>query len=189
MYWLPRSGAISRKTFTVSRGGDTDTNAAICGALLGAHQGREAIPRQWRNAVLSCRPVAAPGILHPRPQEYWPDDALDLAEALPGSDPAEHTAANATNSSKEATMSDFDNLPDQQKFLLQVKLDGFIEGAVLAARVQNVGVSEALSLTTSALLREFSAHGVPRARLIETWNMAVERIYPAPEARALRPVD
>jgi len=186
MRGAPVADAVS---VTVSRGGDTDTNAAVCGALLGAHQGREAIPRQWRNAVLSCRPVAAPGILHPRPQEYWPDDALDLAEALLGSDRAEHTAANATNSSKEATMSDFDNLPDQQKFLLQVKLDGFIEGAVLAARVQNVGVSEALSLTTSALLREFSAHGVPRARLIETWNMAVERIYPAPEARALRPVD
>ncbi len=67
---------------TVARGGDTDTNAAICGALLGACQGRDAIPRQWRNAVLSCRPVEACGIHHPRPQEYWPDDALDIAEAL-----------------------------------------------------------------------------------------------------------
>jgi hypothetical protein len=67
---------------TVSRGGDTDTNAAICGALLGACQGREAIPRHWRNAVLSCRPVKAQGVRHPRPQDYWPDDALDLAEAL-----------------------------------------------------------------------------------------------------------
>jgi ADP-ribosyl-[dinitrogen reductase] hydrolase len=28
---------------TVSEGGDTDTNAAICGALLGASQGRSAI--------------------------------------------------------------------------------------------------------------------------------------------------
>lgn len=174
---------------TVSRGGDTDTNAAICGALLGAHQGRAAIPRQWRNAVLSCRAVAVPGILHPRPQEYWPDDALDLAEALLASGLAGNTAANPTISSTEKDMSDFENLTDQQKFLLQVKLDGFIEGAVLAARVQNVGVSEALSLTTSALLREFSAHGVPRATLIETWNRAVARIYPAPEARALRRVD
>lgn len=75
----PVADAVS---VTVSRGGDTDTNAAICGALLGARQGREAIPRQWRNAVLSCRPVGAPGIRHPRLQEYWPDDALDLAEAL-----------------------------------------------------------------------------------------------------------
>ena len=28
------------------RGGDTDTNAAICGALLGAVYGRETIPRE-----------------------------------------------------------------------------------------------------------------------------------------------
>ncbi|MBS0122628.1 inositol monophosphatase family protein [Thetidibacter halocola] len=69
-------------TETVGQGGDTDTNAAICGALLGAAQGREAIPLQWRNAVLTCRPIKGPGIRHPRPREYWPDDALDLAEAL-----------------------------------------------------------------------------------------------------------
>jgi ADP-ribosyl-[dinitrogen reductase] hydrolase len=67
---------------TVSSGGDTDTNGAICGALLGAKWGREAVPLQWRNAVLSCRPVAAKGIHHPRPATYWPDDALELAEAL-----------------------------------------------------------------------------------------------------------
>lgn len=75
---------------TVARGGDTDTNAAICGALLGACQGREAIPLQWRNAVLSCRPVAAPGIHNPRPRAYWPDDALELAEALLSLGPAGH---------------------------------------------------------------------------------------------------
>lgn len=67
---------------TVSRGGDTDTNAAICGALLGARFGRDSVPLQWRNAVLSCRPVQGEGICHPRPMTYWPDDALDLAEAL-----------------------------------------------------------------------------------------------------------
>lgn len=33
---------------TVMRDGDiTDTNAAICGALLGAVWGRNAIPAQW----------------------------------------------------------------------------------------------------------------------------------------------
>ena len=42
---------------TVRAGGDTDTNAAICGALLGAVHGREAIPEQWRRMVLSCRPL------------------------------------------------------------------------------------------------------------------------------------
>ena len=67
---------------TVAEGGDTDTNAAVCGALLGAAHGREAVPLQWRNAVLTCRPVHAAGVHHPRPQTYWPDDALELAEAL-----------------------------------------------------------------------------------------------------------
>lgn len=33
---------------TVMAGGDTDTNAAIAGALLGAVYGRQAVPLQWR---------------------------------------------------------------------------------------------------------------------------------------------
>src|SRR5258708_15083258 len=33
---------------TVQRGGDTDTNAAVVGALLGAVYGRGAVPYQWR---------------------------------------------------------------------------------------------------------------------------------------------
>ena len=65
---------------TVGRGGDTDTNAAIAGALLGAVHGREAIPAQWRQAVLCCRPL--PGSPRPRPKALWPVDALQLAEAL-----------------------------------------------------------------------------------------------------------
>jgi ADP-ribosylglycohydrolase/fructose-1,6-bisphosphatase/inositol monophosphatase family enzyme len=66
---------------TVRRGGDTDTNAAIAGALLGAVHGRDAVPAQWRQAILSCRP-------HPlrakrvRGRTYWPVDALELAERL-----------------------------------------------------------------------------------------------------------
>ncbi len=77
---------------TVAYGGDTDTNGATCGALLGASQGRDAVPIQWRNAILSCRPVAAVGVHHPRPQTYWPDDALDLAEALLVAGTAHHLA-------------------------------------------------------------------------------------------------
>ena len=65
---------------TVMRGGDTDTNAAIAGALLGAVHGEQAIPAQWREAVLSCRP--GPHAPRPRPEEYWPIDALELADAL-----------------------------------------------------------------------------------------------------------
>ena len=68
---------------TVRGGGDTDTNAAIAGALLGALHGARSLPSQWRQAVLTCRPQQdAPGVLKPRPQTYWPVDALTLAEAL-----------------------------------------------------------------------------------------------------------
>ena len=68
---------------TVRMGGDTDTNAAICGALLGAVHGRAAIPAQWQSMVLSCRPMPGqPDVRQPRPAIYWPTDALVLAERL-----------------------------------------------------------------------------------------------------------
>jgi ADP-ribosylglycohydrolase len=68
---------------TVRRGGDTDTNAAIAGALLGAVHGVEALPDRWRTAVLTCVPVlGAPGVRRPRPPSCWPIDALVLAERL-----------------------------------------------------------------------------------------------------------
>ena len=78
---------------SVMRGGDTDTNAAIAGALLGAVYGREAIPAQWETCILDCRPEAGdPRVLQPRPQEFWPMDALELAEQLLG----DAAKANAT---------------------------------------------------------------------------------------------
>jgi ADP-ribosylglycohydrolase len=66
---------------TVRRGGDTDTNAAIAGALLGAVHGRAAIPFQWRQMVLSCRshPARARRV---RPERYWPIDVPEVAERL-----------------------------------------------------------------------------------------------------------
>ena len=68
---------------TVMRGGDTDTNAAICGALLGAVHGRDGIPRQWSQCILTCRPLAGqPGVRRPRPECFWPVDAMVLAERL-----------------------------------------------------------------------------------------------------------
>ena len=67
---------------TVMRGGDTDTNAAIAGALLGAAYGMDAIPPRWLRAVLSCRPLPTQPTDHPRPPELWPVDALVLAEQL-----------------------------------------------------------------------------------------------------------
>jgi ADP-ribosylglycohydrolase len=67
---------------TVMAGGDTDTNGAIAGALLGAVHGRDAVPARWRRAVLTCRPLRELGARQPRPEEFWPVDAMVLAEAL-----------------------------------------------------------------------------------------------------------
>ena len=69
-------------TQTVIQGGDTDTNAAIAGALLGAVHGRDAIPPQWLRSILCCRPLPKSGTSHARPIEFWPVDALRLAEKL-----------------------------------------------------------------------------------------------------------
>jgi ADP-ribosyl-[dinitrogen reductase] hydrolase len=68
---------------TVMRGGDTDTNAAIAGALLGAVYGRDAIPAQWREKLSNCRPEAGRrNVRHARPECFWPVDALHLAHCL-----------------------------------------------------------------------------------------------------------
>jgi ADP-ribosyl-[dinitrogen reductase] hydrolase len=67
---------------TVGQGGDTDTNATIAGALLGAADGRASLPVRWIMPVLTCRPDVALHPARPRPDEYWPDDLLDLTEAL-----------------------------------------------------------------------------------------------------------
>ncbi len=68
---------------TIMRGGDTDTNAAICGALLGAVEGRQAIPAQWSECLRNCRPAEGiRGVRHPRPERFWPVDALELADDL-----------------------------------------------------------------------------------------------------------
>ena len=68
-------------TATVHCGGDTDTNAAICGALLGAVYGRNAVPQQWVEKIVTCRP-GAENARRPRPTEYWQHEALGLAEQL-----------------------------------------------------------------------------------------------------------
>jgi ADP-ribosyl-[dinitrogen reductase] hydrolase len=68
---------------TVMRGGDTDTNAAICGALLGALYGGDAVPDQWKGALASCHPREGdPRVLRPRPECFWPTDAVELADTL-----------------------------------------------------------------------------------------------------------
>ena len=68
---------------TIMRGGDTDTNAAIAGALLGAVYGIKAVPERWTRTILDCRPAKdRPEVAHPRPKDLWPVDALWLAKSL-----------------------------------------------------------------------------------------------------------
>jgi ADP-ribosyl-[dinitrogen reductase] hydrolase len=68
---------------TVMRGGDTDTNVVIAGALLGAIYGREAVPEQWQKAVLNCQPLSGrEGVHCLRPRCFWPMDVLVLAEKM-----------------------------------------------------------------------------------------------------------
>ncbi len=59
---------------TVVKGGDTDTNGAITGALLGAALGADAIPRRWLESVRLCS--------SPRPAEYQCNDLSEIAAAL-----------------------------------------------------------------------------------------------------------
>jgi ADP-ribosylglycohydrolase len=67
---------------TIMRGGDTDTNGAIAGALLGAVHGRKGVPPRWVQTLLCCRPLSSTSTRHPQPAEFWPVDALEMAEAL-----------------------------------------------------------------------------------------------------------
>jgi len=56
--------------------------AGLAGALIGAAHGRDAFPVDWVMAVLTCRPASGMHVARPRPEAYWLDDVLDLAEAL-----------------------------------------------------------------------------------------------------------
>ena len=68
---------------TIAHAGDTDTNAAICGALLGAVHGADSLPPSWRETIRACRPgPSEPRTTQPRPEEYWPCDVEELAQAL-----------------------------------------------------------------------------------------------------------
>ncbi len=59
----------------VNRGGDSDTNGAITGSLLGAVYGEEAIPARWREPVLNALQNERPGPLR---DVYHPLALLEL---------------------------------------------------------------------------------------------------------------
>lgn len=69
---------------TVMRGGDIlHQRSHLCGALLCAVWGRDAIPEQWTDCLLHCRPVAGQAhVTRPLLGCFWPVDALDLAKQL-----------------------------------------------------------------------------------------------------------
>jgi fructose-1,6-bisphosphatase/inositol monophosphatase family enzyme len=55
---------------------------ALAGALLGATGGRQAFAARDGLALMACRPDIALGVAQPRPDSVWPDDVIDLTEAL-----------------------------------------------------------------------------------------------------------
>lgn len=58
-YWRASSFEQGLRS-VVEAGGDTDTNGAVAGALLGARFGLEAIPRRWRDRVAEIRAGRTP---------------------------------------------------------------------------------------------------------------------------------
>ncbi len=79
---LHASSAEEAIVNSVMQGGDTDTTAAIAGALLGAVYGHDSIPFSWRQLVLSCKPHSVIGAAHARPLCLWPSDLGILTEQL-----------------------------------------------------------------------------------------------------------
>lgn len=69
--------------WAISLGHDTDTNAAIVGALLGAVHGLTTLPSSWIRAVITSRPSPelGRGSCH-RPKWLWSCDALLMSEEL-----------------------------------------------------------------------------------------------------------
>ena len=58
--------------FTILKGGDTDTNAAIAGALYGASIGEDYIPDEWKRIIKDCHPHMQNNacVENPRPKKY-----------------------------------------------------------------------------------------------------------------------
>ena len=59
---------------------DTDTNAAIVGALLGAVHGEAVIPAEWVDAVLGCVPDESTS--QPRPERFHVSNMMRLAKPI-----------------------------------------------------------------------------------------------------------
>ena len=69
---------------TVRRGGDTDTNAAIAGALLERCTGSMRCRSSGFVGSWPAGRSGGPCVHRPRPKPFWPVDALVVAEELAG---------------------------------------------------------------------------------------------------------
>jgi ADP-ribosyl-[dinitrogen reductase] hydrolase len=79
---LHAASAEAAAADTARAGGDTDLNAALAGALYGAAMGREAWTPGRILGVLARRPMPADGTPLGEAMQAWPDDLLELAEAM-----------------------------------------------------------------------------------------------------------
>jgi len=64
-------------TEVANKGGDTDSNAAVTGALYGAYQGKRAVPSRWYNALLTQN-RRDPN----KPYLYYREDVENMAKQL-----------------------------------------------------------------------------------------------------------
>lgn len=79
-----RSSFEASLSHALSLGGDTDTNAAIVGGLMGALHGVSSIPKWMLGPVLAFKPPGEgePGGGHPRPPELLPSTIPELVQGL-----------------------------------------------------------------------------------------------------------
>ena len=69
--------------WVLMQGGDTDTNAAIVGSVLGALHGMDAIPHYMRDPVLSYQPDKVNDLIgQPRPAMYTISHAMDVLDEM-----------------------------------------------------------------------------------------------------------
>eukprot|EP00927_Polykrikos_kofoidii_P063069 TRINITY_DN57878_c0_g1_i1.p1 TRINITY_DN57878_c0_g1~~TRINITY_DN57878_c0_g1_i1.p1 ORF type:complete len:577 (+),score=109.58 TRINITY_DN57878_c0_g1_i1:110-1840(+) len=64
--------------YTLAGGGDTGSNAAIVGGLIGAAVGVQGIPERWIRAVMACNTDDG----HPRPGQYHPKRLPELLQQM-----------------------------------------------------------------------------------------------------------
>nr|WP_321251730.1 hypothetical protein [uncultured Ruegeria sp.] len=80
-------------------------------------------------------------------------------------------------------MNDFKNLNKQRQTLLKIKIDGYIEAAILAAKTNNIGLSEAVFLTTQGLIREMAAQSIENDKARLLMDAAFKSAFPEHHAR------